>query len=134
MYSDTFLSTLLKHLLAAITASSLPGYDATNLAHLYLGIFPHSFQALSGWMGSVAAQLFSGLFRDVRSGSSLGSGWDIQRLVPKPLLRCLGCELRVVVLLEDEPSPQSEVLSALEQVFIKDLSVHCSVHLYLDPD
>uniref|UniRef100_A0A8C7QJU2 RHO family interacting cell polarization regulator 1 n=1 Tax=Oncorhynchus mykiss TaxID=8022 RepID=A0A8C7QJU2_ONCMY len=29
----------------------------------------------SGWMGSVAAQLFSGLSRDVRSGSSPGSGW-----------------------------------------------------------
>ena len=47
---------------------------------------------------------------------------DILRLVTKPLLRCLGCVLRVVVLLEDEPSPQSEVLSALEQVFIKDHS------------
>ena len=48
---------------------------------------------------------------------------DIQRLVPKPLLRCLGCVLRVVVLLEGEPLPQSEVLSTTEQVFIKDLSV-----------
>ena len=28
----------------------------------------------------------------------------IQRLVPKPLLRCLGCVLRVVILLEGEPS------------------------------
>ena len=46
---------------------------------------------------------------------------DIQRLVPKPLLRCLNCVLRVIVLLEGEPSPQSEVLSALEQVFFKDL-------------
>ena len=46
---------------------------------------------------------------------------DIQRLVPKPLLRCLGCVIRVVVLLEGEPSPKSEFLSALEQVFIKDL-------------
>ena len=59
---------------------------------------------------------------------------DIQRLVPKPLLHCLDCVLRVVVLLEGEPLPQSEVLSALEQVFIKDLSVLCSVHLSLDPD
>ena len=58
---------------------------------------------------------------------------DIQRLVPKPLLRCLGCVLRVV-LLECEPSPQSEVLSALEQVFIKDLSALCLVGLSLDPD
>ena len=62
-----------------------------------------------------------------------GSLKDIQRLVPKPLLRCLGCVLRIVVLLEGEPSPQPEYLSALEQVIIKDLSVLCSVHLSLDP-
>ena len=59
---------------------------------------------------------------------------DIQRLVLKPLLHCLGCVFRVFVLLECEPSPQSEVLRALEQVFIKDLSVLCSVHLSLDSD
>ena len=59
---------------------------------------------------------------------------DIQRLVPKPILRCFGHVLRVDVLLEGEPLPQSEVLSALEQVFIKDLSVLCFVQLCLDPD
>ena len=59
---------------------------------------------------------------------------DIHRLVPKPLLCCLGCVLRVAVLLEGEPLPQAEVLSALEQVFIKDLFVLNSVHLSLDPD
>ena len=59
---------------------------------------------------------------------------DILRLVPKPLIRCLGCLLRVIVLLEGEPSLQSEVLSALEQDFIKDLSVLCSVHLSLKHD
>ena len=65
-------------------------------------------------MGIVAAQLFPHL--------------------PKPLLRCLGYVLRVVVLLEGDSSPQPEVLSALEQVFIKDLFVLCSIHLCLDPD
>ena len=59
---------------------------------------------------------------------------DIQSLVPKPLLRCLGCVLMVFILLEGELSPQSDVLSALYQVFIKDLSVLCSVHLCLDPN
>ena len=59
---------------------------------------------------------------------------DIQGRVPKPLLRCLGCVLRVVVLLEGEPSPHSEVLNTLEQVSIMDLSVLCSVHLSLAPD
>ena len=46
------------------------------------GVFPfllyRSSQALSGWMRSVAAQIFSGLSRDVRSGSSPGSGWATQ--------------------------------------------------------
>ena len=37
-----------------------------------------SSQALSGWMGSVGTQLFSGLSRHVRSGSSPGSGWATQ--------------------------------------------------------
>ena len=58
---------------------------------------------------------------------------DIQRLVPKPLLHCLGCVLRVFVLFEGESLPQSQVLWALEQVFIKDLSVLWFVHLCLDP-
>ena len=56
-------------------------------------------------------------------GPSFDALKDIQRLVPKPLLRCLGSVLSVVVLLEGERSPQSDVLSTLEQVFIKELSV-----------
>ena len=74
------------------------------------------------------------MFDQVQVRALAGPLKDIQKLVLKPLVRCLGCVLRVVVLLEGEPSPQSEVLSALEQVFIKDLSVLCSVHLSLDPD
>ena len=71
-----------------------------------------SFQALSGWMGSITAQLISGLSRDVRLGSSPGLRLGHSRkLVSKPLLRCLGCVLRVIVVMEGEPSPQSEVLS-----------------------
>ena len=48
-------------------------------------------------MGSITAQLLSGLSRDH-----------------------LGCVLRFVVLLEDESSSQSDVLGTLEKVFIKD--------------
>ena len=74
------------------------------------------------------------MFDQVQVRALAGPLKDVQRLVPTPLLRWLGCVLRVDVRLEGEPSPQAEVLSALEQVFIKDLSVFCSVHLCLDPD
>ena len=67
-----------------------------------------------GWGASTYS--YFQVSRDVRSGSSLD------------------CLLRVIVLLEGEPSPQSEVLGALEQVFIKDLSVLCCVHLSLEHD
>jgi hypothetical protein len=68
------------------------------------------------------------MFDQVQVRARAGPLNDIQRL-----LVCLGCVLRVVILLEGEPSPQSEVLSTLGQVFIKDLSVLCSVHLSLNP-
>ena len=74
------------------------------------------------------------MFDRVQVRALAGTLKDIQRLVPKPLLRCLGFVLRVVVLLEGEPLPQSAVLRALEQIFIKGLPVRCSVHLSLDPD
>ena len=68
--------------LTAITASSGLGYDASSLAHLYLGSFSHSsLQILSSSVRldeNFAAQLFSGLSRDVRSCSSPGSGWATQ--------------------------------------------------------
>jgi hypothetical protein len=69
------------------------------------------------------------MFDRVQVWALAGPLRDIQRLVPKLLRRCLGCVLRVVVLLESEPSPQSEVLSALEQVFIKDLSVYTGCYI-----
>jgi hypothetical protein len=74
------------------------------------------------------------MFSRVQVQALAGPLKDIQRLVPKLLLHCLGFVLRVIILLEGEPSPQSDVLSALDQDFIKDPSVLCSVHLPLDPD
>jgi hypothetical protein len=38
--------------------------------------------------------------------------------------------LRVIVLLEGEPSPQSEVLSTLEKVFIKDISLYFAPFIF----
>ena len=52
---------------------------------------------------------------------------DSQRIVPKPLQRCLGCML-VIVTLKGELSPQSEVAYTLEQVFFKHLSVFRCIH------
>jgi hypothetical protein len=74
-------------------------------------------------MGRVAGQLFQvspEMFNRVQASAVGGPLKSIQRII----LLCLGCVLRVVVLLEGEPSPQPEVLSALEQVFIKDLSLY----------
>ena len=95
-----------------------------------------SSQALVGWGALLHSyfQVSSEIFDRVQVWALAVPLNDIQRLVPKPLLLSIGCVLKVVVLLEDEPSPQSEVLSSLEQVFIKDLSELCSVHLCLDPD
>ena len=85
------------------------------MLHSYLHVSPDTFDQVQVW-------------------ALAGSLKDIQRLVPKSLLQSLGCVLRVIVLLEGEPLPQSEVLSTLEQVFINNLSVLCSVYLSLDPD
>ena len=118
--------------LEAITASILLGYDALQAWHTCIwGVSPiplcRSSQALSGWMGSVTAQLFSGRCRNVRSVSSPSSGWATQghsETCPEAvaLTVCLGslscCKGK----------------SALDQVIIKDHSVLCSFHLCLDPD
>ena len=89
-----------------------------------------------GWGASLHSyfQVSPEMFERVQVRALAGPLKYIQRHVPKALLCCLGCVLRVVVLLEGEPSHQSEVLSAKEPVFIKDLSVFCSVHLSLDPN
>ena len=75
------------------------------------------------------------MFDQIQVCALAGPLKDIQRFVFQShscvvLAVCLGS----LLLLEGEPSPQSKVLSALEQVFIKDHSVLCSVHLSLDPD
>ena len=53
------------------------------------------------------------MFDQVKVQALAGPLKDIYRLALKPLLHCFGCALRVIVLLEGKPSPQSEVLSTL---------------------
>jgi hypothetical protein len=112
-FSDPLLSILLKHLWQCLQpwvflSMTLPAWHTCiwGVSHSLLYRFS---QVLSGWMRSVAAQLFSGPSIDVRSGSSLGCCWGTQRnsetCPPKPLLHCLGCVLKAVVQLEGEPSP-----------------------------
>jgi hypothetical protein len=74
------------------------------------------------------------MFDRVQERALAGPLKNIQRLVPKPLPHCLGFLLWVVFLLEGEPSSQCEVLSALEKVFMKDLSLVCGVQLSVDSE
>ena len=69
------------------------------------------------------------MFNLVQVWALAGPLKDIQRLVLKTLLHCLGCVFRVVVLLEGEPSPQSEVLSTLE-VFINVISLYFELFIF----
>ena len=89
--------------MASITALSLIGYDATSLAHLYFGSFSHSsLQILSSSQALSGSQVGWDIFRAFHRFSSPvsdGTLKDIQTLVQKPLLLCLGCVLRVIVLL-----------------------------------
>ena len=86
--------------------------DPFKLCQVGWRVFLHSY-----------LQVFPEMFDRVQVQALAGPLKDIQRLVSKPLLSCLDCVLSVIVQLEGEPLPQSEVLSTLEQVFIKDLSV-----------
>lgn len=103
---------------------------------LFLNMIPQAWytwfrcstsQAPSGWMESIVhsdIQISAEMFQWIQVCALAGPLKNIHRVVPKPLLRYLGCVLRVGDLLKGEPSPQ--VKSPLEQVFIQDASVHSS--------
>ncbi len=109
-------------------------------------------QALHTWIGGFSAILlckfsssvrldgdhrWTAIFRSLQRcsiGFKSGLWLYIHRVVPKPLLCCLGCVLKIIVLLEGEPLAQSVVLSTVKQVFIEDISVLCSIQLSLNPD
>ncbi len=96
-----------------------PKYDATSLAHLFLGSFSHSYlQDLSSsirfksalWLGH--SRTFTELPHSHSFVLAVGLGW----LSWWKMNLCLSLR------------------STLEQVFIKDVSVHCCIYLSLDPD
>uniref|UniRef100_A0A673ZKN5 Uncharacterized protein n=1 Tax=Salmo trutta TaxID=8032 RepID=A0A673ZKN5_SALTR len=107
---------------AAITASGLIGYEL-QAWHTCIWEFLPFFSAdpfklcQVGWGALLHSyfQVSPEMFDRVQVRALAGPPKDIPRLVPKPLLRCLDWVLRVIVLLDGEPSPQSEVLSTLER-------------------
>ena len=102
-YSDPLFSTLLKHLWQRLQHSLLV-YGATSLSHLYLRSFSHSSLHIPSssvrldWVESLHSyfQVSPEMFDRVQVQALAGPLKDIQ-----PLLYCLACVLRVVVLLED---------------------------------
>ena len=81
------MQTLYSVRLAAVTASSLLGYDTVSLAHLYLGSFSHSFlQILSscqvGWGASLHSyfQIYPEMLNRVQVHTLAGPLKDIETL------------------------------------------------------
>ena len=111
------LSTLLKHLWQW---SQPPIFLCMTLQALHTciwGVSPiYSLQILSSFVRLDGERRCTAIFRSFQRCSIgfksrlwLGHSRTF-RLVPKPLMRCLGCVLRRVVLLKGEPWPQSENL------------------------
>ena len=73
MYSQPLLNTLLKHLWHQLQ----PNIFLSMLLQAWHTpiLLCRTSQSPLGWMGSIGAQPFSDLSRDVQSSSTLGSGW-----------------------------------------------------------
>ena len=93
-----------------------------------------SSQDLSGWMGTVGGGVSPEMF------DWAGPTKDIHRIVPNPLLHCLGCVLRLIVPLEGWTygPVRSRVLfikiSPKIPAFHLDISALWSIQLSLNPD
>jgi hypothetical protein len=95
--------------LAAITASNLLRYKlGTPVFGEFLPFFTADPLKLCqvGWGASLHRyfQISPEMLDCVQVRASAGPLKDIYRLVPKPLLRYVGCVLRVIVLMADEYS------------------------------
>ena len=130
-YSDPLLNTLLKHLWqrlqpwaflvwcykldTSVFGEFLPFFsaDPLKLCQVVWGVSLHSY-----------FQVSSEMFDQVEVWALAGPLKDIQRLVPKPLLHCLGCVLRVIALLEGKPSPSLRSWALWNTLL-------CSIHLFL---
>ena len=135
IYISILLKTLLKHLWQRLQPQVFLGAPVFGEFFPFFSADPLKLCQVE-WRASLHSyfQVSPEMLDRVEVRALAGPLKDIQRLVSKPLLHCLGCVLRVIVLLEGELSLGSEILSALEQVLIKDVSVLCAVHLSLNPD
>jgi len=112
---------------------SLFGTDATSYSHLDLGIQPF----LSSSVRLDGKHWWTAIFRSLQRCSiwvyvRAGPFKNSHGVVVKPLLCYFSGVLRVIALLEGEPSAQSEVQSTLEKVFAQDIPVLGHIHLSLD--
>ena len=135
-YSDPLFITLLKHSLKSSWVwryklgtpgfgEFLPFFSADPLNLCQVG-WERSCTAIFRSLERCSIGLKSRLWLR-RSRSFRDLSWSHSCVVLAVCLGSLSC-WKVKLL------PSREVLSALEQVFIKNLSVLCSLHLSLDPD
>ena len=138
-YSNLLPSTFVEAPLAAITALSLLGYDATSSAHLYLGCFSHSpLQILSSSVRLDEEHSCTAIFRSLqrcltrfRSGLLFGPSRTFRDLSRNH--SCVVLALCLGLLSCWKVNIHPEDLSTLEQVIIKARSLLSSV-LSLEPD
>ena len=117
---------MLKHLRQRLHPSSLLGYDATSLAHLYLESFSHSsLQILSSSVRLDGERHCTAIFKSLQRSIGFKSGlWQGHSRTFRDWSHSHSCVV-LAVCLESlscwklNLHPQSEVLSTLETVFIK---------------
>ncbi len=104
----------------------------TSFSYHHLAIIchssPHLFtsQALSGWMGQMHIFRF---LQKYLTGLNPRLWLGHSRTFTELSISHSCCVLRLIVLLEGEPSAQSEVLNALDWVFIKAISIFWCIEL-----
>lgn len=86
-----------------LATSTLLGYDATSFPHLDLGISTIPLCRSSKAVRLDGFQVFPEMFDLVQIRALAGLLKIIHRVVPETLPHCVGCVLRIIVLLEGNP-------------------------------
>ena len=128
-YSDPLLSALLKHLWQRLQPRVFLGMTLQAWLTCIWGVSP-ILLCRSSQVGLDGERRCAAIFRSLqrcligfKSGLWLGRSRTFRDFSQSHCCVVFGCVRRVAVLLEGEPLSQSEDLSTLEQIFIKDLSV-----------